>query len=229
MPEFSSAFFGILRILGSVLGDTRRRLARRFLLFQPSLEGGRRHIFFPRDFLEKVKLGSTRSKIIAMLGEPDYAQTEVSRWTYSYKEIFLQLVFYPCEGSLRTIVLGFKGIPGKDSIRVAWLEEKLGDLTLATASKYCSSGLDAVEHTLGPRWQELKIEERGGPPNAYQYMTFAALDPLVGALTQSDFQWDFETNKLASNPENVLINWVALSASSFDENWFDWTVTVPSH
>lgn len=229
MPELSSAFFGVIRILGSALGVVRRWLARRFLIFQPSLEGGKRHFFFPRDFLEKVKLGSTRSKIIAMLGEPDYAQTEVGRWTYTYKEVFLQLAFYPNEGSLKTIILGFKGRPGQDSIRVAWLEEKLGDLTLATAAKYCMNGLEAVEHTLGPRWQELKIEERSGPPNAYQYVTFGALDPLIGALTPSDFQWDSKTNKLISNPENVLINWVALSANSYDENWFDWTITVPSH
>ncbi len=69
--------------------------------------------------------------------------------------------------------------------------------------------------------EELLVQKNYGlPGNRWNY-TFGAL--WAPFIYQSNFSWDYQKNRLDSDPGEVLINWVAISESN-DEIWFDYSM-----
>lgn len=226
VPE-PTFLLGIIRLLWAPIAYARRALGKRFRRLQPRLSDTALHRFFPPNFGAVIKLQAPRSKVRAVLGDPTYEVEQ--RWSYVYREAVLQLHFRDDGGSLETIIVGFVGDPKSDSVPLSWLDYPLGKLMLAHAAEHVSGGLDALEFQDGMRVAGLVLRDRQGPPGAWQYLSFGALQPLIGGLAETQFEWDRDAEALTSDPSTVLINWVAISGSSFENSWFDYTVTIPSH
>ncbi|MGH8532514.1 MAG: hypothetical protein ACREV1_07245, partial [Gammaproteobacteria bacterium] len=45
-----------------------------------------------------------------------------------------------------------------------------------------------------------------------------------GNLQEVSFEWDHEGSRLITDPKDVLINWMALPASSIEAPFFSWFI-----
>lgn len=174
-----------------------------------------------------IKLQAPRTTVKSVSGEPNYELYD--RWTYLYREACLQLMFRQNGGSLETIVVGFTGYPAKDLVPLRWLDAPLGQLTLEQALRYGIDGVDKIEFDENMRAPGLALRTRPGPPGAWQYLTFEALQPIYGGLTESRVEWDRDAGSLKTAPRDILVNWTAISSVSFENSWFDVAATIPSH
>lgn len=217
----------VLKALWTPVVWLRHRLGRRFRWLQARLQDPARHRFFPSDFSAVIKLQAPQATVRSVLGEPNYELYD--RWTYLYREACLQLVFREKGGSLETIIVGFTGDSTKDRVPLRWLDAPLGGLNLEQALRCAMNGLDSIEFDDHMRVPGLRVQARLGPPGAWQYLTFGAMRPIYGGLTESRFEWDREAGRLTTAPRDILVNWTAISSSSFTNSWFDVGATIPSH
>lgn len=73
----------------------------------------------------------------------------------------------------------------------------------------------SLEFNESLRHSELLISGSEGPPGAFHYIAFGALNPQIpGPLLEVDFSWDRDEGVLLSSPDQVKINWAAVSQVS---------------
>ncbi len=176
---------------------------------------GDKKSYKPRsNILEKLPVGSPKSKVLELLGEPH--KVCVGVFFYKFSEAFIQVDFYPDEG-IKTIAIGLTNKSSCFGFIVPDYELRMGELRFRDL--HCDPSSIRFRQTL--RSTELVCEIRVGPPGAWTYYTFGALSPLVpGDFRSADLGVETEV-EVISIALGVEINWVALSAST-DEVWFDW-------
>lgn len=88
----------------------------------------------------------------------------------------------------------------------------LGKLTL---SNLLGKEHLTLEFSQSTRHSELIVSGREGPRGAWHYIFFGVLSPhYPGPLLSVEFDWDNENMMLLSKPEDIKINWAAISATS---------------
>ena len=166
--------------------------------------------------------------MISLLGLPFHEANR--RMTYSYSEAWLQLVLYE-DGNIKTVVVGYCGDPGKDTVSIPWLswigsDFKLGKLNFSDVMNAAGQSGELTAFR-GPRYQSLKIDIATGGPETRRSISFGNHWAIVSGLTESYFDLTLEGDGLVTNPAEVLVNWVALSHYEFSDNWFDISPTLP--
>ena len=83
-----------------------------------------------------------------------------------------------------------------------------------------------LEYRESLRHQELIVSGREGSLGAWNYVAFGVLSPHApGQLLPIDFKWDSDRKTLLSSPQDVKINWAAVSSSSYS-NVFPWDLAL---
>lgn len=103
------------------------------------------------------------------------------------------------------------------------LDVPLGKLTLADILDVDPQA--SIGHRWSMRTEELIVHVRQGPPGAWEDYYFGALSVLSGAGSLQDvsFNWERETERLTTDPKDVLINWMGV-ASSLEGPYFSWYI-----
>jgi len=177
----------------------------------------------PENIFTGIELGAPARWVEQQLGAP----TRIGEkwWGYRFSDSLVSLSF-DSNDSIKIIAVAL--IDDKTTFEFpAWFFNCpcLGELTL--------KNLIDVEHlTLefrdSPRHSELLINGREGPRGAWHHIAFGALSPHIpGPLLPVDFDWDKDRQTLISQPQDVLINWAAVSTTSEIEGFpWDFGLTI---
>ena len=206
MLETISGF--LMKLLGPVSGDAIKKILVR--IRRPKVQLSRA----PANILEHIAPGAPADRVRELLGSPHKAVSSV--WSYRFEDLLLTIEFWK-GGSVRTVLAGVAKIHKRARFKIYPLEFELGTLVL---SDVVADGFNVRLRTTN-KTEELLVQKNYGMPGNHWYFTFGAL--WAPYIYQSDFKWDYQKNKLNSDPSEVLMNWVAISESS-DEVWFDYSM-----
>jgi len=203
------------KIIGWILPASWKYAGKRWR--RPAIESLRT----PANLFQHLAPGVSKDRVKEVLGSPH--RTYSTTWAYRFIDAMVQIEFWE-NGGAKSIVLGITIHTPKGGFAVPMLAKPIGSMTLADAMEEDEGQL---EYRSSLRTEELVWVARIGPPGAWLYYTFGALSPLApGYLRESIFAWDRDEEKLKSNPSDVLLNWVGVSASG-DEVRLDWSLGLP--
>ncbi|MFL4596685.1 lysozyme inhibitor LprI family protein [Stenotrophomonas maltophilia] len=177
-----------------------------------------RRVTTPRNLLQHLELNVPMDRVRDLLGTPTYSYG--SRWMYRYEETQVEVGFNN-DWSVDSVVVALcngHNYPG------VGLERPLGQLTVGDVIRMDSEA--KLEHGWSARTQELCIRVRTGPAGAWDYHYFGALSIFSGAGDLQDvrFEWDADSGRLVTNPDEVLVNWMAISAAADEPPSFNWYI-----
>lgn len=167
----------------------------------------------PRDLPEYIEPGITQTRVRDIIGAPHYIYG--TRWYYRFKETQLELEF---DGETVKEVC-FAILEGQRyQAAVGRMEEFVfGELTFGDLL-----ALDPtlqIKHRFSARTVEIYVLMRIGPPGGWSEYYFGALMPHHGPteLLNTDFDWDWESERLIGSPKDVLVNWFGQGYAFDDE------------
>lgn len=213
-------FVGGLALLWLAMGSQGiRSLRSRFE--RPTLRIERRRT--PENIFTGLELGAPADWVKQQLGAP----TRVSHewWGYRFSDSLVCLTFDP-GGSLQTIAVALTD-PTVTFDFPTWHFEcpPLGRITLRDVTGVEHLDLEFSESL---RHRELRVTGREGPTGAWHYIAFGALDPNIpGSLLVPEFEWDRQKGALVSQPQDVIVNWAALSTTSSIDG-IPWDFAIPT-
>lgn len=178
-----------------------------------------RRVKTPRNLLQHLERGVPKARVSELVGIPTYIHGNI--WLYRYDETQVELTFDENESIADVVVALCHGevYGGYNPIT----DVPLGKLTLADLLEIDSQV--TVEHRLSMRTEEIFVCIRSGPPGAWEDYFFGALSVFSGAgsLQEVLFTWDHETEKLVTDPKDILINWIGTS-NSLEAPFFSWFI-----
>lgn len=207
-------FLGGLVLLWFAMGtqgirSLRERLAR------PNLRVEQRRT--PQNIFTGIELGAPAQWVQQQLGAPTRVASKW--WGYRYSDALVAFTF-GSDDSLESIAVALTN--SKTTFEFpAWHFDcpPLGKMTLKDllgAEHLSLEFNDSLRHS------ELRVTGREGPTGAWHYIAFGALNPnMPVSLLPADFEWDKEENALVSRPQDVMINWAAVS-SRMEIQSFPW-------
>lgn len=216
------SFLGGLVLLWLAMGS-RGILSLRSRIDRPSLRIERRRT--PENIFTGIELGAPAQWVQQQLGAP--TRVGAKWWGYRFSDSLVSLTF-GANDSLESIAVALTD-PEINFQFPAWYFEcpPLGRITLKDL-------LDVQHLTLefndSLRHRELRVTGREGPTGAWHYIAFGVLNPNIqGALLEVDFEWDKDQEVLVSRPQDVKINWAAVSSVTDIESvpW-DFALTIDS-
>jgi hypothetical protein len=209
MIEAVISFVG--KAAGSLVGPAGKYAIAKFR--RPSIRLQRA----PQNLLDYLKPSVSQDRVRELLGPPH--QVVDDYWFYRFSDALVQTQFWP-QGGAKTIALGLVGKRAEHRFPVPICQKPFGQLSIADVRE---EG-DTFRYRSSLRHQEMLVEARLGPPGAWINWTFGAMMAVGSrALHESYFDWDYQAERLRTNPSLVLINWVAVSDSS-EEVYFDWSI-----
>nr|WP_301294761.1 lysozyme inhibitor LprI family protein [Pseudomonas sp. S3E17] len=173
----------------------------------------------PQNLLQHLERGVPRARVSDLLGTPTYIHGNI--WLFRYEETQVELSFDENGGIADVVVALCHGetYGGYNP----FVDIPLGKLTLADILE-----IDP-QITVGHRWsmrtEELTVHIGIGPPGVWMGYYFGALSIFSGAgsLQEVLFEWDRETERLVTDPKDVLINWMGTS-NSLEAPYFSWFI-----
>lgn len=213
-------FIGGLALLWLAMGSRGiRSLRSRFDRPRLSIERPRT----PENIFTGLELGAPAEWVKQQLGAP--TRVAPNWWGYRFSDSLVSLTFGAGD-SLEGIAVALTDSQTTFPFP-AWHFDcpPLGLMTLKDL-------IDVQHLTLAfndsLRHRELRFTGREGPTGAWHYVAFGALNPNIpGSLLDVEFEWDRAKSALVSNPQNVRINWAAISSSMEPEGipW-DFAITL---
>jgi uncharacterized protein YecT (DUF1311 family) len=176
----------------------------------------------PLNLFDVIEPGVPQQRVRDLLGAPTYVEAE--RWCYRFEETYVELSFNEVD-AIRCVVMALcHGYLYRGSHPHHATDVPLGQLTLGDLQKIDQEM--TVEFRDSLRTQELFVRGRIGPPGAWGNYSYGALSTFSGAgcLQDTSFKWDKASEKLLTDPNQVLVNWVAATSSSLDVPSFDWFI-----
>ncbi len=175
-------------------------------------------VMTPRNLLQHLELNVPMARVQDLLGTPTYSYD--GRWMYRYEETQVEVGFNN-DRSVDSVVVALcngENYPGDG------LERPLGQLTVGDVIRMDSEA--NLEHGWSARTQELCIRVRTGPAGAGEYRYFGALSVFSGAGNLQDvrFEWDADAGRLVTDPDEILVNWIAISAAADEPPGFNWYI-----
>lgn len=176
----------------------------------------------PINIFEHVEPGVPKQRILDLLGTPTYIHGD--RWYFRYDETQLEISFNEGNAVDDVVMALCQGCIYQGALPGHVIDVPFGRLTLADLLKQDSQM--RVDFRSSMRTQEVFVQSRIGPPGAWTDYCYGALSVFNGAgnLQDTNFEWDHETERLVTNPKDVLINWIALSGSSLEAPSFSWFI-----
>ena len=214
------SFLGGLALLWLALGSRGIR-SLRSKFGRPNVRIERRRT--PENIFTGMELGAPAHWIQEQLGAP----TRVSEnwWGYRFSDSLVSLTFGPND-SLESIAVAL--IDSETTFEFpSWHFDcpPLGRMTLKDLL-----GIEHLSLTFGdsPRHSELLVTGREGPRGNWHYIAFGVLSPHIpGPLFAVDFEWNKEDDELISRPQDIKINWAAVSnTSEIDVFPWDFGITI---
>lgn len=200
-------FLAGLALLWVAMGTQGIR-SLRLRLGRPSLRIERRKT--PENIFSGLELGAPAEWIKQQLGAP----TRVSDnwWGYRFSDSLVCLTF-DSRNSLQTIAVGLTDQSVIFEFPTWHFDcPPLGQTTLRDLI-----GIEHLTLTFNDslRHRELRLTGREGPSGAWRYIAFGALNPNTpGSLIVTEFDWDKQRSVLISRPQDIKVNWAALSTTS---------------
>lgn len=201
---------------------TRERIA---MLFSEEVgENGQTDIVVvapktPRNLFDIVELSVPFEKVRESLGTPSYQHGRSCQ--YRYEETQVEISFDDNNAVKEMVVALIHGQVYEGASPAYAVDVPLGALTLHDVLAIDESLV--VEHFFSARTEEVSVRGRMGPSGAWTPFRFGALKVFSGAgrLQHTEFEWDYESQKLLTDPKKVLINWMAFgSEESTGFSWF---------
>ncbi|WP_175995425.1 lysozyme inhibitor LprI family protein [Burkholderia vietnamiensis] len=176
----------------------------------------------PRNLLQHIEPGVPKQRVYDILGTPSFVSANFSY--YRYEETQVEISFNDNDAVNDVIVALIQGQVYLGSSPGFVTDIPLGKLTLADVLGHDDQLM--VEFRSSLRTQEVYVQGRTGPAGAWTYFCFGALSVFSGAgnLQDTQFEWDRETNRLLTDPKDILINWMALPGSSLEPPYFSWFI-----
>lgn len=176
----------------------------------------------PRNLFDHVIPGVPKSRVQEILGTPSLISG--NQWYYRYEETQVQISFGE-DGAANDIMVALI----RDQVFAIPIESFFADIPLGKLTLADVLAIDSqlrVEFRWSNRTQEVFVCSRIGPSGAWIPVCFGALSVFsrAGLLQDSQFEWDIEAECLRTDPQNILINWMALPGSSLDVPCFDWFI-----
>lgn len=178
----------------------------------------------PLNLFDLVVPGMFREHVRTLLGPPHFAFEH--RWRYRYQETQVEVCFTKTDSVDAVVVVLCAGKKYHGNHPTAHTDRPLGELTLADVLGLEGNAQD-IEFFESGRTQEVYVRGRWGPTGAWSYYACGALMVFtgVGYLAETSFEWDIERNSLKSEPNQVVINWMASTSSYSDlPPGFDWFI-----
>ena len=185
------------------------------------LEANRRKT--PINIFDHIEPGVPKQRVLDLLETPTYIHGD--RWYYRYEETQLEISFNEEGNAVDAVIMALcHGYIYQGTLPGHVVDVPFGKLTLADLLK--QDDQVQVEFRSSMRTQEIFVQGRVGPPGAWTDYCYGALAVFSGAgnLQETNFEWDHETEKLVTNPKDVLINWMALPGSSLDAPYLSWFI-----
>lgn len=171
----------------------------------------------PSSLLSQLRTRTSKGRVKEILGTHHLQSNDT--WWYCCPNGFVQIEFRE-SGGIAAVAVALSAATPDMQFDVPFLSVPLGQLSLADVMAVGGE----LSYRFTMRTEEILCLVRVGPPGAGLFITFGALWPHTEVrLRPSEFCWDREADALVSPPENVLINWIAIS-DSMEEIWFDWAV-----
>ncbi|MBU9863937.1 hypothetical protein [Rahnella aceris] len=171
----------------------------------------------PENIFKGIDLGAPARWVEQQLGVP----TRIGNkwWGYRFSDSLVSLTF-DSNDSIKIIAVAL--IDNETTFEFpSWHFNCpcLGELTLENLIEEEHLTLEFRQST---RHSELMVSGREGPRGAWHYIAFGALSPhFPGPLLPVEFDWDDENKVLRGKPQDVKINWAAVSNTS-DIDGFPW-------
>jgi uncharacterized protein YecT (DUF1311 family) len=172
----------------------------------------------PRDLPEHIEPGITGARVREIIGVPHYISG--NRWYYRFQETQLELdldaevvtevTFALVEGQTYEASIG-----GYE--RFAFGSLTFGDLLELDPQL-------EIKHRFSVRTSEIYASMRIGPAGAWSEYYFGAIVPASGGgkLLNTEFDWDWENQKLKSFPAETVINWFGQTHDIEDAPAISW-------
>lgn len=173
----------------------------------------------PIDLADHIEPGTTATRVRELIGEPHFRSA--GYWHYRFLETRLEIQF----GEDETVQeYSFAVVEGQTYAAVVAHEGfHLGELTFGDLREF-DPGIEVVRRT-SLRTAEIYTSLRVGPPGAWTTLYFGAVIPFHGSnLMNTDFDWDFENERLREWPTNTKINWFGQTSSIDDAPYASWYV-----
>lgn len=173
----------------------------------------------PRNLFDRIECSVHREKVTTWLGPPSYEFG--NSCLYRYEETQVEISFND-NGAVKEVVVAlvhgqiYEGVSPAFAVSVP-----LGIMTLQDVLDVADYSV--VEHFFSARTEEIYVKGRMGPSGAWTPFCFGALKVCSGAglLQPTDFEWDYESEALVTDPKDVLINWMAFgSEETTSFSWF---------
>jgi hypothetical protein len=174
----------------------------------------------PPNVLESVEVGTPSAKVRERLGVPDLALG--STWQYRFADTQVEVAFDSAQ-SVQSVVIALV-----HDFKYEALDAPFGDFVLGeiTVHDLIEMGHLHVMYRDSMRTRELIVPVRTGPAGAWTECFFGALvvHSGVGALAETDFLWDFQTEQLKSPAADTRLNWVGIGGTALEPPYFSWYI-----
>ncbi|WP_083854909.1 hypothetical protein [Burkholderia sp. KJ006] len=214
------AFLGGFALLWVTLSPKGLKFLRSRLK-RPSIDIEQRRT--PENIFTALELGASAEWVREQLGAP--TRVDENWWGYRFSDALVSLHF-STEKSVERIAVAITDSETHFDFP-AW------HFDCPPLGKITARDLLAVEHLEmqfndSTRHSELKFTGREGPKGAWHYIAFGSLAPhYPGPILEPRFEWDKEKNRLITDPNDVLINWAAVSRSDKDLGFpWDFGLTI---
>lgn len=207
---------GVLLIWIAVGTNGYRSLRAKLLRPTVSLVKGKA----PENIFTGLELGSSAQWVHQMLGAP--TRMKKGWWGYRFTDALVSLSFSD-DDSL--VCVSVAVINEDATFHFPSVHFEMPPLGRASLKDLMQSHLQ-WKYDESTRHSEIFVSGREGPRGAWHYVAFGALSPHIpGPLLTTEFNWDRNTNRLVGSPEDVLINWAAISANSHIDT-FPWDLGI---
>ena len=162
----------------------------------------------PPNLLSHVVPGVPAEKVRKWLGAPTSIHGDV--WVYRFVETQVQITLDSKE-VVREIVVALVHGHSYPGTGAPWGDIDLGALSVAELQEM---GHTYLQYRDSMRTKELIVPVRVGPSGAWSECICGALvvHSGVGHLAEVDFEWDLKNEKLISDPNKTLINWIGMTS-----------------
>ncbi|MEE1926538.1 hypothetical protein V0R50_31350 [Pseudomonas sp. 148P] len=163
----------------------------------------------PVNIFTGIELGAPAEWVKQQLGSPN--RIDENWWGYRFSDSLVSLTFSE-SNSLLTLAVALTDEATTFEFPAMHFDcPPLGEMVLSDVQVDHLS----LEFNESLRHSELLISGSEGPPGAFHYIAFGALNPQIpGPLLEVDFSWDRDEGVLLSSPDQVKINWAAVSQVS---------------